>query len=280
MILFKQASSLTNYLLQQKNKSGKTGFVPTMGALHAGHLSLVTASKQQNDITVCSIFVNPTQFNNADDFAKYPVTLENDIEQLLAAGCDALFLPSKDEIYPPGYRAKSYDLGVLETVLEGRYRPGHFQGVCQVVDRLLEMVNPDNLYLGQKDYQQCMVIETLIKSLHKQDSIHLNIRPTQREDDGLAMSSRNLRLTQAQRQAAPAIYRSLLRAKEELLATETEKIEKDATAYLTDRGFAVDYFAIADAETLLPAGKKNGPLVALVAAHLDNIRLIDNLRLN
>src|ERR1043165_5831149 len=140
MIVFKQAAKLSRYLLQQKKQGSSIGFVPTMGALHKGHLALLERCKKENGLTVCSIFVNPTQFNNPDDFKKYPVTIEKDIEALIAKGCDVLFLPPKEEIYPDGYQTKVFDLGTLETILEGRYRPRHFQGVCQVVDRLLWIV--------------------------------------------------------------------------------------------------------------------------------------------
>ncbi|RYZ29188.1 MAG: hypothetical protein EOO10_07130 [Chitinophagaceae bacterium] len=154
MILFKQAGKLSHHLEIARKTAKKIGFVPTMGALHKGHLSLIESSKRENDITVCSIFVNPTQFNNAEDFKKYPITIEADIEKLLLAECDVLFQPSKEEIYPENFVTKHYDLRELENVLEGFYRPGHFQGVCQVMDRLLEIVQPDNLYLGAKDFQQ------------------------------------------------------------------------------------------------------------------------------
>ena len=146
-------------------EKGKTiGFVPTMGALHAGHISLIKASKNENPITVCSIFVNPTQFNDPKDFEKYPVTIEKDIDMLKEAGCDVLFLPSVEEMYPEGIVTENhYDLGYLETILEGKFRPGHFQGVCMVMQRLLKIVSRIDLYLGQKDYQQCMVIKRLIE---------------------------------------------------------------------------------------------------------------------
>src|SRR5687767_14988939 len=149
MILFKQAASLSHFLHQQQLEGKTVSFVPTMGALHNGHLSLLSQARNESNLAVCSIFVNPTQFNNPDDFSKYPVTLEKDIEQLHSANCDVLFLPAEVEIYPAGYKAKHYELGVLETVLEGQYRPGHFQGVCQVVDRLLEIVHPNKLFMGQ-----------------------------------------------------------------------------------------------------------------------------------
>src|SRR5690242_8656569 len=138
MVLFKQAKAITNYITDKKAEGKTVGFVPTMGALHAGHFSLIEQAKKETDLVICSIFVNPTQFNNAEDFRKYPITIEKDIEALIGCGCDVLFLPPQQEIYPPSYEPKYYDLGSLETVLEGHYRPGHFQGVCQVVDRLLQ----------------------------------------------------------------------------------------------------------------------------------------------
>lgn len=280
MILFKKAEALSRYLLQQKQNGRNIGFVPTMGALHEGHFSLIVSSKEEQAITVCSIFINPTQFNNPDDFKHYPVTVEEDIGKLLTAGCDVLFLPSADEVYPEGYTAKKYKLGVLETLLEGRYRPGHFQGVCQVVDRLLQIVQPAVLYLGQKDYQQCKVIQTLINSRQASRDIKLKIGPTCREKDGLAMSSRNLRLTGAQRQKAPLLYKALHAAKEKLPTHPVDEIKAAAERFLTAEGFAVDYFEIADADTLLSSTRKSDRLIALVAAHLDGIRLIDNLLLN
>ncbi len=280
MILFRQAETLAQYVRDQKQNGSSIGFVPTMGALHAGHLSLIASSKKEQSLTVCSIFVNPTQFNNAEDFKHYPVTMEKDMERLLASGCDVLFLPSTEEIYPAGYVAKAYKLGALETVLEGRYRPGHFQGVCQVVDRLLEIVQPSVLYLGQKDYQQSMVIQKLIESLHKQNEIRLKVGTTLREEDGLAMSSRNLRLNEAQRAKAPLLYKALLLAKENLSTHSIKELESTAVKNLTTQGFAVDYFAIRDAATLLPSINKSERLIALVAAQLDTIRLIDNLPLN
>ena len=280
MILFKKAAQLSAYIQKQKTNGLSIGFVPTMGALHQGHLSLIAASKKEQALTVCSVFVNPTQFNNPDDFKHYPIRIEADVEQLLKAGCDVLFLPPAEEIYPDGYKAKHYDLGSLETILEGRFRPGHFQGVCQVVDRLLEIVEPTALYLGQKDYQQCMVIERLIAITGKAGKITLKISPTLREGDGLAMSSRNLRLNESQRDVAPALYASLLYAKNHLGAENIGDIKQATMQDLSNKGFAVDYFEIADADTLLPAIQKNGPLVALVAAHLGEVRLIDNLALN
>lgn len=278
MILFKGAGKLSHYISQQKKEGRSIGFVPTMGALHRGHLSLLSAAKKRADLVVCSIFVNPTQFNNPEDFNKYPITLEPDIELLVRHGCDVLFLPSATEIYPSHYKAPVYDLGRLEQVLEGEYRPGHFQGVCQVVDRLLQIVDTDFLVLGQKDYQQCQVIQRLLL-LTDRESISLIIAPTVREDDGLAMSSRNLRLSAAQREKAALLYQTLSKAKAAAATTGLQQIKNTAVDVLTKSGFAVDYFEIVDAATLQPATDAAQPIVALVAAYLDDIRLIDNLPL-
>lgn len=283
MILFKKENSLQQWIDAQQRKGVKVGFVPTMGALHPGHISLIESSRKDNNITVSSIFVNPTQFNDPKDFEKYPVTIEKDIWQLELAGCDILFLPKVDEIYPNGIAATQYyDLGELETLLEGKFRPGHYQGVCQVVHRLLEIVHPDNLYLGQKDYQQCMVISRLVELMGINDKTNINICPTLRETDGLAMSSRNMRLSEAERVKAVLIFQSLSYIKDNLVAGETDTIKNKAIAMLSDEGFRVDYIEIADAKTLEPLSNWDGKkkLVALAAAFLNEVRLIDNLLLN
>jgi pantoate--beta-alanine ligase len=280
MIIIKKAEAISDYLLQQKGQQKKTGFVPTMGALHQGHLSLIEASRKENDLTVCSIFINPTQFTNSDDFRLYPKTIEKDIENLLAAQCDILFLPPVDEIYPGGYNARDYELGPIENTLEGLYRPGHFQGVCQVVDRLLEIVNPDSLYLGQKDYQQCMVIRKLLQLTEKEDKVRLVIVPTIREEDGLAMSSRNLRLSAEQRVRAATIFKVLSRIKEELGHEPVSRSIENGTAMLEAAGFTVDYVEVAEATSLAPSSSVEIPLVALVAASIGSVRLIDNMLLN
>ena len=280
MIIFKTAGQVENYIVNRREKGEKIGFVPTMGALHAGHLSLIKQSKAENTITVCSIFINPTQFNNKDDFNHYPVTLEKDIQELLKVSCDILFIPSVEEIYPIGYKAKYYDLGRLETLLEGTHRPGHFQGVCQVVDRLLSIVLPNNIYIGQKDYQQCMVIKKLIHIIGKTDDIQINIAPTIRENDGLAMSSRNLRLSKEQRAKAVSIYKELLSLRNNLNKEGVSQLKSQSIKHLEQNGFLVDYVELANADTLEPVKDKKEPVVALIAASLDNIRLIDNLPLN
>lgn len=278
MIIFKQASQLTTYLQTQKQTGKRIGFAPTMGALHQGHLQLIEHARSGNDLTVCSIFVNPTQFNNPEDFQKYPKTLEKDIELLIGAGCDILFIPTKEEVYPDNYIAPHYDLGYLENILEGEHRPGHFQGVCQVVDLLLNIVHTDNLYLGQKDFQQCMVLTRLLEIRGSRE--HLHFVPTKREADGLAMSSRNLRLNESQRELATTIYQVLEYLKANINALSISDLEQAGRTQLEQRGFAVDYVAICNADTLLAAQSTNEPLIGLIAASLDTIRLIDNERLN
>ena len=209
MIILKSATEVARFVMEKHKNGAVIGLVPTMGALHQGHISLLEKSKQLSSITVSSIFVNPTQFNNASDFEKYPITIEKDIDMLEAAGCDMLFLPSVFEMYPYGTaKLPNYNLGFLETVLEGKFRPGHFQGVCQVVDRLLNIILPDLLFLGQKDYQQCMVIGKM-KELVKINT-QIIICPTLREPNGLAMSSRNLRLTSDEKKKASKISMIIL----------------------------------------------------------------------
>jgi pantoate--beta-alanine ligase len=281
MILFKKSAAASHYLQGIHSAQKTTGFVPTMGALHQGHLSLIEASKRQNPVTIASIFVNPAQFNNKSDFENYPITIERDIELLEAAGCDALFFPAVDEIYPNGTaQTQTYDLGFLETVLEGRFRPGHFQGVCKVMHRLLTILPATNLYMGQKDYQQCMVVKRLLALINSQTALHTC--PTLREPDGLAMSSRNMRLNATERQQAIAISKALFSIKAQLQKQSPVVLINNATNLLLQHQFKIDYVTIADANTLQPVCNWNGqqPLVALIAAFLNEVRLIDNLVLN
>lgn len=278
MVIFKQAAALTEYLAQKRQTGAAIGFAPTMGALHSGHLSLVDTAKKNGQLVVCSIFVNPTQFNNATDFAKYPITIDQDIDLLEGAGCNVLFLPSVEEIYPNGTTpTRHYELGYLETVLEGSSRPGHFQGVCQVVHRLLDIVQPDNLYIGQKDYQQCMVLSQLVQILNLPTQVI--ICPTLREADGLAMSSRNLRLSPTEREKAVTISATLNWVLDNLQPGSLTNIQQAAIDQLTEQGFVVDYVAIAHADNLqlLSAWDGDAPLVVLVAAFIGEIRLIDNM---
>lgn len=276
MIIYKKISAIREKLGTLRHK-GNVGFVPTMGALHEGHIQLLRTARNENPFSVVSIFVNPAQFNDPGDFQKYPVTLEKDIEKLAREGCDILFLPDQEEIYPGGITpAPPYDLGMLDHILEGKFRPGHFQGVCRVVDRLLEVVEPDFLYLGQKDYQQCMVIRRLLEITGRKTV--LQICDTVREQDGLAMSSRNMRLSPLQRSAAPEIYRVLQYLQEHLQAGHLASLRNYANVELTRNGFRVDYVEFANADSLELINSWNGrePLVALVAAFIGEVRLIDN----
>lgn len=278
MILFKKAADITVYLLQQREQGNSIGFIPTMGALHSGHISLLNDSKKINSLSVCSIFVNPAQFNDAKDFDNYPTTIENDIDALEAAGCDVLFLPSLLEVYPKGTEhAEKYDLGYLETVLEGKFRPGHFQGVCLVMHRLLTIVAADELYLGQKDYQQCMVIKKLVDL--KDIKTNINICATLREADGLAMSSRNMRLTEQQRKGAVKIFETLSYLKKNIKPGDLKALKQVATKSLTEAGFKPDYVEIAHADNLEILNSWDGrtKTVALIAAFLGDVRLIDNM---
>jgi pantoate--beta-alanine ligase len=257
----------------------KCGFVPTMGALHEGHISLLRQAKSLSSVTVVSIFVNPSQFNDASDFERYPVTIDQDIRMLEEAGCDILFLPDVREIYPDGWQqGEHYELGSLESVLEGYYRPGHFQGVCQVVHRLLQLVLPAAIFMGQKDFQQCMVVKKLIEL--KSLPVQLHTCPTLRETDGLAMSSRNLRLDKDQRKIAATIYREMLNIKREIAGCPPRELEERAIGNLLREGFRkVDYVSIAHGSSLIPLEKwePGADAVVLVAAFLGEVRLIDNL---
>ncbi len=285
MIIFHRIEGLKRHLSILKGKGLLIGFVPTMGALHEGHLSLIRNCRSAADVTVCSIFVNPTQFNDKADFDKYPITTSKDIQLLIKEDTDILFLPSVDEIYPNGISSNQYyDLGYLETILEGAHRPGHFQGVCQVVHRLLDIVEPDRMFLGQKDYQQCMVLKKLIELINVPTEII--IANTVRESSGLAMSSRNLRLSEEEKQKATAIYTTLLNIQNSIPSKSLSDIKKESTTTLLNNGFnKIDYITIADANTLHPISNNAGlteekQLVALIAAFMGEVRLIDNMILN
>jgi pantoate--beta-alanine ligase len=281
MILFKRSEDLRNSINDLKNSGAKIGFVPTMGALHEGHIGLIDACRRQSDYSICSIFVNPAQFNDPDDFKKYPVSIENDIQMLEKAGTDLVFIPSVKEIYPDGDSGlETYDLGTLESLLEGRYRPGHFQGVCQVMSRLLELVMPEYLFMGQKDYQQCLVVKRLIRLL--QLPIEFHTVPTKREPGGLALSSRNRRLTSDQKMKAETIFCVLNYIKESIKTGETLPLIEMAVKKLNASRFRTDYVSIARQKDLRPVENWDGRelVVALIAAFQGEVRLIDNMLLN
>jgi pantoate--beta-alanine ligase len=273
MKIFKQPADLLRYF-QQQNPRQQIGFVPTMGALHEGHLTLIKQAKQECEVVVCSIFVNPTQFNNQEDLAKYPRTTEADVALLTSAGCDILFLPEVAAMYPAEVRTTLH-FGSLE----GKFRAGHFNGVGLVVSKLFHIVKPTKAYFGQKDLQQCLIIKQLLRDYSF--DITLIIVPTVRETDGLAMSSRNKRLTEAQRQLAPKIYEALQAAKQALQqGTALATIHKNYTDFLHHyRGFSVEYFEIANTIDLQPIAQpiKGQEIAFVTAVFLGEVRLIDNL---
>ncbi len=278
MIIFKHINGISRYITCLQHLGNSTAFVPTMGALHQGHISLIGNARKESQVVISSIFVNPTQFNDQEDFNKYPITIENDVNMLEQAGCDVLFIPSVKEMYPGGLaNGKHYELGYIETILDGAYRPGHFQGVCRVVEKLLHIVHPDKMLLGQKDYQQCMVLTKMVKSENLKTAII--ICPTQREADGLAMSSRNVRLTPEYRKKAPLLYQCLQVIKNDIQPGPTDSLKKQAKDKLTAAGLIPDYLEVANANTLelLDVWDGKTPLVALVAAFAGEVRLIDNL---
>lgn len=282
MILFKEATALKKHLETLEKQRQSIGFVPTMGALHQGHLALIQQSRQQCGVTVCSIFVNPTQFNDPKDFEKYPITIENDLLLLEKQGTDIVFLPSVAEMYPEGLQPGThYDIGYLENILEGHYRPGHFQGVCMVLHKFLNIVNPAVMFMGRKDYQQCMVVKRLIELYNI--PTQLSIVDTLREADGLAMSSRNMRLQPGDRQKALAIYRALSYIKDNIHTAPLAQLINEAGDIVLGSGFEkIDYIQVCDAGTLQPVETADGktPLVALAAAFIGGIRLIDNVLIN
>lgn len=277
MLIIHQVIPLQKIIDEQK-LSGLVGFVPTMGALHRGHISLISQSKKDAGFTVCSIFVNPTQFNDPNDLKKYPKPIERDIEMLEAAGCDLLFLPDVSEIYPDGTAAqKHFDFGTMDKVMEGYFRPGHFDGMAQVVDRLLEIVEPDKLFMGQKDFQQLSIVRELLRITNR--NTELVIGSTVREKDGLAMSSRNVRLTAEHRAQAPVIYKVLKWAKKNAPDKSFDDISESAMKKLALPGFKPEYFDIVDGITLekLHSYHDSPFIVACVACWVGEVRLIDNI---
>lgn len=279
MILFKEAKTLKKHLENLAKKNKTIGFVPTMGALHNGHLALIQQSRQHCDVTVCSIFVNPTQFNDQKDFEKYPVTVESDLLQLEQNGTDIVFMPTVAEMYPEGLQGGiHYNIGYLENVLEGFYRPGHFQGVCRVLHKFLSIIEPSVMFMGRKDYQQCMVVKRLIELYNINTQLY--IVDTLREPDGLAMSSRNLRLTAESRQKALAIYQTLNFIRDNISKQTVNQLIEQSKKLLLQAGFEkIDYVEICNADTLqaVHAADEAPKLVALVAAFIGGVRLIDNM---
>ncbi|MBX9448249.1 MAG: pantoate--beta-alanine ligase [Taibaiella sp.] len=277
MIIFTKSIQLSRYL---RPLDQPVFFVPTMGALHQGHISLLKQGTPNDHITVCSIFVNPTQFNNPDDLLKYPRTVEQDIRLLEENGCHILYLPSEADIYPNGSESvRQYALGEAALVLEGKFRSGHFQGVAQVVDRLLEIVQPDAVILGQKDLQQVTVISNMARQYHPQ--VRVITAPTVRDADGLALSSRNKRLNAAQRAAAPVIYQTLVSIQAKLGSAPFDIIRKESVDMLERKGLQVEYISLIDRENWqeLEENNPNKKMAIVIAAYMGEVRLIDNLLL-
>ncbi len=276
MLVFSSVDALKGLL--EKKRPASLGFVPTMGALHEGHLKLVDTAKEQNDLVIVSIFVNPAQFNNKNDLLRYPRNLEKDLEMLKERGCDIVFAPTEEEIYPPEYKEPDLQLGVLEDVMEGQFRPGHFKGVVMVVKRLFEIISPDKAYFGQKDFQQVAVVRQLNAVYELVPEIIAC--PTVREDSGLAMSSRNELLSEDEKRQAAIIFKTLvaLRSRaatqidpQSLKEWAVKNIEENST-------LKPEYVEIVKESTLEPLSKFNGsPAVACIAAWAGKVRLIDNL---
>lgn len=277
MEVFKDITPLQRYVYEHKFHGKTIGLVPTMGALHEGHLSLIAASQFDNDLTICTIFVNPTQFNNIQDLEKYPRTLEKDLLMLQEAGCDAVFCPSDEDMY----RSKpnlTFQFKYLDQVLEGRFRPGHFSGVALIVSKLFNIVAPDRAYFGQKDLQQFLVISQLVKDLSF--NIELKCVPILRESDGLAMSSRNRRLSAEGRSKAVILYKALTEAEKMLrIPIAVSEVKEQVKQIVEQAGVQLEYFEVVDPETLELATniseKKNVALC--IAGYVDGVRLIDNV---
>ena len=280
MKVFEKKSSLTDCISILKQENNQIGFVPTMGALHKGHLSLVKQSKNENSISVVSIFVNPTQFDNSEDLKKYPKTLENDLALLRSIGCDIVFIPSVEEIYKDNVSSKSYTFDGIEHQMEGKFREGHFDGVATIVHTLFDLVKPSKAYFGEKDFQQLQIIKKLVHQ--EQLPVEVIGCPIFRESDGLAMSSRNTRLTKEHRVAAPFIYKIL-----SIVSSKVHSINIDDIISFVEDEFQknsfldLEYFSIAEEETLLEATSivSHKKYRAFIAVNAGNIRLIDNIAL-
>jgi pantoate--beta-alanine ligase len=280
MRIFNNKKDLKDCLLDYKTNKKTIGFVPTMGALHQGHLSLIEKAKQKNDIVVVSIFVNPTQFNNIEDLEKYPKTIENDIQLLTSASCDILFSPSVAEIYPKNVASEKFNFEGLEHQMEGKFRDGHFDGVGTVVKALFEIITPKKAYFGQKDFQQLQIVKKMVEKHHL--PVKVKGCPIYREEDGLAMSSRNARLPKEERSIAPFIYKMLQKIQQKFDTKNISEInEWLENEFKKQPLLTLEYFTIADEKTLKSidskeAGKKYRAFIAVFSG---NVRLIDNIRL-
>ncbi len=282
MLIFNRQAALSKHLASVSGPETTIGFVPTMGALHSGHLSLLKVSLDQNSLTVISIFVNPTQFNNAEDLEKYPRTLESDIDKIKSQDSNIIvFTPSVDDIYEGNTVSQHFEFDGLEDQMEGKFRPGHFDGVGTIVKRLFEIVKPTNAYFGEKDFQQLQIVKKMT-AIH---NLPVNVVgcPVFREPNGLAMSSRNERLSPAEREKASLIYKTLLSAKSKFGTVNAGQIRQFvSTVFADEPDFELEYFEIADEETLRPANivQANKKYRAFIAVIINNVRLIDTISLN
>jgi len=281
MQVFYDYNSFSNYIKTQKEHGKSIGFAPTMGALHAGHISLYEEARKENDIVISSIFVNPTQFNNLEDLEKYPRTVEDDIKKLENSKLvDAVYIPSVEDIYQNGMERKHYNFGGIENEMEGAARPGHFDGVGTVVEELFRQVQPDNAYFGEKDFQQLKIIEKLVDVLDLKIKIHgVKIH---REENGLAMSSRNMRLSEIEKETSSLIYKTLQQVNNWTKTLTISKIKKKVEALFNQEKMDLEYFMIADEETLKEAESmsENKQYRAFIVVNVGSVRLIDNLHLD
>lgn len=282
LITIDNSSALISLLadFRKQNPDAKIGFVPTMGALHQGHISLITRAKKENQLVVCSIFVNPTQFNDPKDLERYPRTAEADAAMLSDNGCDIVYFPAVDDIYPNGLNEPfDMDFGGIDNVMEGAHRPGHFKGVAQVVDRFFRIVQPDKAYFGQKDFQQVAVIRQLVKE--KKHAVEIIACPTLRSTQGLALSSRNMLLSEEEKENCLIIYKTLLSGQNWIKDNSdiTELTEK-LTVFFKKGNLRLEYLELANPENLQPVKNKNQPVHCFIAAFCGKVRLIDNMRLN
>lgn len=282
MEIFYDSISLQNYINRQKEMGKTIGFAPTMGALHNGHLSLYEAARPENDIVLSSIFINPTQFNNASDLQKYPKNTDADVEILKkSALVDAVYIPSIEDIYPEKTESHTYDFGGIENEMEGEFREGHFDGVGTVVEKLFQQVQPNNAYFGEKDYQQLAIIKKLVEI--KNLPINIVGVPIYREENGLAMSSRNERLSATQRDAAKIIHETLLKVEDWFrIITIPEINNRVKEIFDKEKGMVMEYFKIADEETLKETDffYKDRSYRAFIVVFVGDVRLIDNMHLS
>ena len=279
MWIFKSSEQIYNYLREQQNQGRSLGFVPTMGALHQGHLELLKQAQKQHELSVCSIFVNPRQFNDPQDLKHYPRPLEQDLKKLQDLGCDVLFLPEENEIYPADYQAPRFETRGLDLPFEGVFRPGHFLGMLQVVHRLLQIIPAQAIYMGQKDYQQQLLVKQMIAQFDLKTQ--LVCVPTVRESDGLALSSRNIRLSPQARSLAPLLYQTLeyLAANSPKRPQNLRELCQEQKQKLEELGIEVEYLNIVHPETLEDLGHYRPEQSSLILGliRLDQTRLLDNL---